>query len=122
MLNDYDSFVPVEIPGQPSDSFVEEMVPMPPVQGPITLHKPTLKCPFCSNKEVFNPESIQRVKNFNCPTCKSNVPSSTLVKMANENYESSLEIISDDQKFIEDLKGSLKVIRDYGDEPKEKKN
>ena len=73
---------------------------------------PELKCPFCSSKHTFNPESIGKVKNFVCPGCSSNVPSATVMKNAGNEYVSAIETVSEDETdLVDDLKGSLDTLK-----------
>lgn len=86
---------------------LEEIVPEQP------SNNSALKCPYCGTSKPFNPVSIQTCKNFSCPECLGNVPSNTVVKLAGNEYVSSIEIVSDenDNKLVEDLKESLKVVK-----------
>ena len=108
----------VVMPQDYDSPIVEEIVPEAPEETP--GEKSSLKCPFCSAKHEFNPQSIGKVKNFNCPGCMGKVPSLTVMKQADNEYVSSIELIKDvdENDLVEDVKDSLKEIKKIDEEDK----
>ena len=105
-----DTQVKLIMPEDYDSPIIEEIVPEAPIQAP--GENSSLKCPFCSAKHTFNPQSLEKVATFNCPDCSGNVPAKTVMKQGGE-YISSIELVSDinENDLVEDVKGSLKEIK-----------
>lgn len=98
------------IPQDYDSPILEEIVPEKTVPEEVT--NPSLKCPYCSTSHSFNPQSLDKVKNFNCPDCSGNVPTVTVMRLANSSeYVSSIETVADELGLVEDVKDSLKVVK-----------
>ena len=96
MPNDYDSPI------------LEETVPQ---------EQAMLKCPYCGSKNTFNQERMAQCQNFSCPSCAGKVPTITVIKQANNEYISSIELVtSEENDVVNDLKDSLKVVKKLAEE------
>jgi len=111
---DYDSPIMEEtVPDLPEVNPVPEMLNAPEIPQGTPETSPSLRCPFCGGSNSFRPESIDKCENFSCPTCAGNVPSSTVMKYADNQYVSSIEDIedTDELSLIKDVKDSFKTVK-----------
>lgn len=86
------------------------------------LEMDVLKCPWCNEANDIRPHMLGNLTNLTCPNCEGVIPVKTIVRTEPHRYISTLDLIQDTDKekqdFVEDLKNSLKAVKNIGETDK----